>query len=68
MRNRMAEVIAARTGTDPSHLRNLLIAGVKKTLTSTTALQVRADQDVEAKAFPFVYKVRKELATPLPPN
>jgi AcrR family transcriptional regulator len=66
-RDRMAEVIAMRTGTDPSDLRNLLIAGAI-TLTINTALQVWADQEVETKASPFVYRGLKELATPLLPN
>jgi AcrR family transcriptional regulator len=66
-RDRMAEVIAKRTGTDPSDLRNLLIAGAI-TLTINTALQVWADQEVEAKASPFVHRGLKELATPLLPN
>jgi len=66
-RDRMAEVIAMRTGSDPSDLRNLLIAGAI-TLTINTALQVWADQEVEAKASPFVYRGLKELATPLLPN
>ena len=66
-RDLMAEVIAMRTGTGPSDLRNLVIAGAI-TLTINTALQVWADQDVEAKASPFVYRGLKELATPLLPN
>jgi AcrR family transcriptional regulator len=66
-RDLMAEVIAIRTGTDPSDLRNLLIAGAI-TLTINTALQVWADQDVELKASPFVYRGLQELATPLLPS
>jgi AcrR family transcriptional regulator len=66
-RDRMAEIIAIRTGTDPSDLRNLLIAGAI-TLTINTALQVWADQDVELQASPFVYRGLKELATPLLPS
>jgi AcrR family transcriptional regulator len=66
-RDLMAEVIAARTGTDSSDLRNLIIAGTI-TLTINTALQVWADQDVEPKATPFVYRGLKELATALLPT
>lgn len=66
-RDLMAEVIATRTGTDPSDLRNLLIAGAI-TLTINTALQVWADQDVELKPSLFVYRGLKELATPLLPT
>jgi AcrR family transcriptional regulator len=66
-RDLMAEVIALRTGTQPSDLRNLLIAGAI-TLTINTALQVWADQEVEPHAYPFVYRGLKELATPLLPN
>jgi AcrR family transcriptional regulator len=65
-RDLVAEVIAHRTGTDPSDLRNLLIAGAI-TLTINTALQVWADQDAEPKPSPFVYRGLKELATPLLP-
>jgi AcrR family transcriptional regulator len=65
-RDLMAEMIAARTGTEPSDLRNLIIAGAI-TLTINTALQMWADQDVEPKAAPFVYRGLKELATPLLP-
>lgn len=66
-RDLMAEVIAARTGTDPSDLRNLIIAGTI-TLTINTALQAWADQEVEPKASPFVYRGLKELATALLPS
>jgi AcrR family transcriptional regulator len=66
-RDLMAEVIAARTGTNPSDLRNLIIAGTI-TLTINTALQAWADQDAEAKASPFVYRGLKELATALLPT
>jgi hypothetical protein len=63
----MAEVIAERTGTEPTDLRNLLIAGAI-TLTINTALQTWADQDAEAKPSPFVYRGIEELATPLLPK
>jgi AcrR family transcriptional regulator len=66
-RDLMAEVIAGRTGTDASDLRNLIIAGTI-TLTINTALQAWADQDLEPRAAPFVYRGMKELATPLLPN
>ncbi len=66
-RDRMAEIIALRTNTDPSDLRNLLIAGAI-TLTINTALQVWADQDAEADASSFVYRGLHELAAPLLPN
>ena len=66
-RDRMAEVIAQRTGTDPSDLRNLLIAGAI-TLTINTALQAWAEQDAVAEASPFVYRGLQELATPLLPK
>jgi AcrR family transcriptional regulator len=66
-RDLMAAVIADRTGTDPSDLRNLIIAGTI-TLTINTALQAWADQDVESKAAPFVYRGLAELATPLLPS
>jgi AcrR family transcriptional regulator len=66
-RDLMAEVIAARTGTDPSDLRNLIIAGTI-TLTINTALQAWADQEAEPKASPFVYRGLKELATALLPT
>lgn len=66
-RDLMAEVVAERTGTDPSDLRNLLIAGAI-TLTINTALQVWADQDAELNVSPFVYRGLKELARPLLPN
>jgi AcrR family transcriptional regulator len=66
-RDLMAEVIAERTGTDASDLRNLIIAGTI-TLTINTALQAWADQDVEPKAAPFVYRGLAELATPLLPS
>jgi AcrR family transcriptional regulator len=66
-RDLMAEVIASRTGTDPSDLRNLIIAGTI-TLTINTALQAWADQDAEPKASPFVYRGLKELATALLPD
>jgi len=66
-RDRMAEVIAERTGTEPTDLRNLLIAGAI-TLTINTALQTWADQDVEGAPSPFVYRGIEELATPLLPK
>ena len=66
-RDLMAEVIAARTDTDPADLRNLLIAGAI-TLTINTALQVWADQEDEPDATPFVYRGLAELAFPLLPN
>jgi AcrR family transcriptional regulator len=66
-RDLMAEVIAARTGSDPADLRNLLIAGAI-TLTINTALQVWADQDAEPDAASFVYRGLLELAQPLLPN
>ncbi len=66
-RDLMAEVIAARTGSDPADLRNLLIAGAI-TLTINTALQVWADQEAEADAASFVYRGLIELAQPLLPN
>jgi AcrR family transcriptional regulator len=66
-RDRMAEVIAERTGTDPTDLRNLITAGTI-TLTINTALQVWADQDVEPTPAPFVYRGIEELATPLLPK
>jgi AcrR family transcriptional regulator len=66
-RDLMAEVVAERTGTDPSDLRNLLIAGAI-TLTINTALQVWADQDAELNVSPFVNRGLKELARPLLPN
>lgn len=66
-RNLMAEVIAARTDTDPSDLRNLLIAGAI-TLTINTALQMWADQEEEPDASSFVYRGLIELSLPLLPN
>ncbi len=63
----MAEVIAERTGTDPTDLRNLITAGTI-TLTINTALQAWADQDVEPTPAPFVYRGIEELATPLLPK
>ena len=66
-RDRMAEVIAGRTGTEPTDLRNLLIAGAI-TLTINTALQAWADQDAEAQPSPFVYRGIEELATALLPK
>jgi len=66
-RDLMAEVIAVRTGTNPSDLRNLLVAGAI-TLTINTALQAWADQDAERAPSPFVYRGLKELATPLLPD
>jgi AcrR family transcriptional regulator len=66
-RDRMAEVIAARTGTDPTDLRNLITAGTI-TLAINTALQTWADQDVEPTPAPFVYRGIEELATPLLPK
>ena len=66
-RDRMAEVIAVRTGSDPCDLRNLLVAGAI-TLTINTALQVWADQDVEPQPSFFVYRGLRELATALLPN
>ena len=66
-RDRMAEVIAERTGTGPTDLRNLIAAGTI-TLTINTALQAWADQDVEPTPAPFVYRGIEELATPLLPK
>jgi AcrR family transcriptional regulator len=66
-RDRMAEVIAERTGTEPTDLRNLIIAGTI-TLTINTALQAWADQDDEPMPSPFVYRGIEELATPLLPK
>jgi AcrR family transcriptional regulator len=66
-RDRMAFVIAERTGTQPKDLRNLLIAGTI-TLTINTALQAWADQDVEPTPAPFVYRGIEELAAPLLPT
>jgi AcrR family transcriptional regulator len=66
-RDRMAAVIAERTGTHPADLRNLIIAGAI-TLTINTALQTWADQEAEAKPSPFVYRGIEELATPLLPK
>jgi AcrR family transcriptional regulator len=66
-RDRMAEVIAERTGTDPTDLRNRIAAGTI-TLTINTALQAWADQDVEPTPAPFVYRGIEELATPLLPK
>jgi AcrR family transcriptional regulator len=66
-RDLMAEIIAARTDTDPSDLRNLLIAGAV-TLTINTALQVWADQEAEPDAAVFVYRALTELSLPLLPN
>jgi AcrR family transcriptional regulator len=66
-RDLMAEVIAQRTGTDPTDLRNLLVAGAI-TLTINTALAAWADQDVEPMPSPFVYRGLQELATPLLPR
>ena len=66
-RDLMAEVIAARTDTDPSDLRNLLIAGAV-TLTINTALQVWADQEAEPDAAAFVYRALTELSLPLLPH
>jgi len=66
-RDLMAEIVAIRTGTEPSDLRNLLVAGAI-TLTITTALQAWADQDAEPDASSFVYRGLNELAAPLLPN
>jgi AcrR family transcriptional regulator len=66
-RDLMAEVIAVRTGTDPTDLRNLIIAGTV-TLTINAALQVWADQNAEPDAAPFVYRGLAELARPLLPD
>ena len=66
-RDRMAAVIAERTGTEPQDLRNLIIAGTI-TLTINTALQAWADQDGEPTPAPFVYRGIKELAAALLPN
>ncbi len=66
-RDLMARIIAARTDTDPSDLRNLLIAGAI-TLTINTALGVWADQDIEPDASSFVYLGLSELATALLPE
>jgi AcrR family transcriptional regulator len=67
IRDQMAEVIAARTGTNATDLRNLIAAGVI-TLTINTALQAWADQELEADVSPFVYRGLEELATPLLPK
>jgi AcrR family transcriptional regulator len=67
VRNQVAEVIAARTGTGPTDLRNLITAGTI-TLVINTALQAWADQDAEAEIAPFVYQGLEALATPLLPN
>ncbi len=66
-RDRMAAIIAARTATDPSDLRNLLIAGTV-TLTIDTALQAWAVQDLEPDVVSFVYRGLNELATALLPT
>jgi AcrR family transcriptional regulator len=67
MRDEMAEIIATRTGTDPSDLRNLITAGTI-TLMVNTALQAWADQDSEAEIAPLVYQGLEVLATPLLPS
>jgi AcrR family transcriptional regulator len=67
IRDQMAEVIAVRTGTNATDLRNLITAGAI-TLTINTALQAWADQDLEAEVSPFVYRGLEELATPLLPK
>jgi hypothetical protein len=66
-RDRVAEVIATRTDTDPADLRNLIIAGAI-TLTVNTALQVWADQYDEPKVAPYVHRGLKELTTRLLPS
>ena len=66
-RDRMAEVIAERTGTNSTDLRNLIIAGTI-TLTINTALQAWADQDLDPEPSPFVYRGIEELATALLPK
>jgi AcrR family transcriptional regulator len=66
-RDRMAEIVAERTGSDPRDLRNLLIAGAI-TLTINTALQEWADQNAGGTAAPFVFRALGELATPLLPT
>ena len=66
-RDLMAEVVAARTGTRPNDLRNLIIAGTI-TLTINTALQVWADQDSGATPSSFVYGGLEELGTALLPR
>jgi len=66
-RDRMAEVIAERSGSDPRDLRNLVIAGTI-TLTINTALQEWADQAATGTATPFVFRALGELATPLLPT
>ena len=69
-RDRMAAVIAERTGTDPGALRNLIIAGAI-TLAINTALQAWAEQDEAAQtatALSFVIGGLEELATPLLPD
>jgi AcrR family transcriptional regulator len=66
-RELMAGIIATRTDSDPSDLRNLLIAGAI-TLTIDTALQAWADQDGELGASSFVYRGLSELATALLPK
>jgi AcrR family transcriptional regulator len=67
IRDQMAEVIAVRTGTNATDLRNLITAGAI-TLTINTALQAWADQESEAEVAPFVYRGLEELATPLLPK
>jgi AcrR family transcriptional regulator len=66
-RDRMAEIVAERTGSDPRDLRNLIIAGAI-TLTINTALQEWADQHAGGTAAPFVFRALGELATPLLPT
>jgi AcrR family transcriptional regulator len=66
-RDLMAAIVASRTDTDPSDLRNLLIAGAI-TLTINTALQAWADQDVEPDPSSFVSRGLCELATALLPK
>jgi AcrR family transcriptional regulator len=66
-RDLMAAIVASRTDTDPSDLRNLLIAGAI-TLTINTALQAWADQDVEPDPSSFVSRGLSELATALLPK
>jgi AcrR family transcriptional regulator len=66
-RDLMAGIVASRTGSDPSDLRNLLIAGAI-TLTIDIALQAWADQDAESDASSFVYRGLSELATALLPK
>jgi len=67
IRNQVAEVIGARSGTGATDLRNMIVAGTI-TLVINTALQAWADQGSEAEIAPFVYRGLEVLATPLLPN